>query len=156
MTFSVKWKLPIFFVKTKNHSLICTLWKFRNFTAKILCQKFRQINVWLDIEELYTKLISRKNWCGSEFHVFPHSQCVNYGNLLSHYFGKNFVKATHLPKKFIDHYKELIWREKNWWGKHFAALLFLHKKGSRFVRIQYKYLESLRVCSDLFADLWKY
>ena len=39
--------------------------------------------------------------CGSESFVFPRSQCENYGNLLSHICGKNFVKITVLLKKLL-------------------------------------------------------
>ena len=30
------------------------------------------------------------------------THCGNYGNLLSHFFGKNFVKPTHLLNKLLN------------------------------------------------------
>ena len=58
--------------------------------------------------------------CGSESFVFPRSQCENYGNLLSHICGKNFVKITVLLKKLL-----YSWFD----GKNFGeskSFIFLH------------------------------
>ena len=93
-------------VRVNFWSYHTTVWKNEKFslTEKI----FRQINSL--VISLVETLLSR-NFCQkcvrlnrSNFHTVNTAQCGNYGNLLSHFFGKNSVKATLLLKKVL-----------NWW-----------------------------------------
>ena len=56
------------------HTVSCTLWKLRSFTATIFSQKFRQINVLLIDKERYCRLILRKKTCHSFFTKIPSNQ----------------------------------------------------------------------------------
>ena len=47
-----------------------TLWKFRNFTATVFSQKFRQINILQ--KNITINWFDGKKLDGSEFLVFPH------------------------------------------------------------------------------------
>ena len=96
--------------------------QLQNLAATILAQKFRQINF---LPKKFTlNWFDEKN-CVSEFLVFPHFccdfensfdkkfrenivqiftltlPCGNYGNSLSHIFGKNFVKVTFLLNELL-------------------------------------------------------
>ena len=57
----------------QSKSEFVTLWKLRHFTATVLSQKFRQINVFL--KNFAMNFFDGKKLCGSEFFVFPH--CVH-------------------------------------------------------------------------------
>ena len=75
----------------------------------ILCAKTGK---WIFIFKLFSsnqcrvKMFSKKRFDGNlttksscELSNFHTTQCGNYGNLLPRFFGKNFVKATHLLNK---------------------------------------------------------
>ena len=90
-----------------------TLWKFRNFTATVFPQKFRQINVLL--KEHYYKLIWQKKFAWqriSPFSTLWLTKCGNYENLLSLFFGWTFVKVmvllTKLANSWFDEFFSLI------------------------------------------------
>jgi len=85
-----------------------TVWKLRNFTATVISQIFRQINVLL--KNFTLNWFDEKKLRGSEFLVFPHcvAQCGNCRNSLSHFFHKNFVKAMVLLKKLLKSWYDEI------------------------------------------------
>ena len=105
-------------------------------------KKFRQINSL--VFSLVNTLLSR-NFCQisvtvnfRNFHTvseFQCAQCGNYGNSLSHYFGKNFVKVTYLLKKILKSWFDEIffqWERISrfstlWWCGNFWNLLSLRK-----------------------------
>ena len=61
----------------------------------ILSQKFREINFLSKGTLLQINLTKKKELNEGKL------CCVNYGNLLSRFFGKNFVKPTHLLNKLL-------------------------------------------------------
>ena len=80
------------------HTTMCKNEKF-GLTKKI----FRQIN---SLVICLVKPLLSRNFCRKSvrlkfhnFHTVHTTQCGNYGNLLPRFFGKNFVKATHLLNK---------------------------------------------------------
>ena len=73
------------------------VWKSRRFTITHLWQKLRESNVFTTEN---TEEMIWRNFCISWLWIL-YSQCGNYGNLLSHFFDKNFVKATFLLKKIL-------------------------------------------------------
>ena len=80
------------------HSVL-PLWKLRNFTSTVFSLKFCQINV---LQKLYYKLVWRKkNWLGSEFR-FTTLHSVEITEIISHFFGRNFVKATFSLEKLLQ------------------------------------------------------
>ena len=82
-----------FFHAIKEDKLwMFTLWKLRNFTATIVTEKFRQINVLL------------KNFTISWFDGKIFAFFLTVENLLWLFFDKNFVK--------LMFYYKLIWRKK--------------------------------------------
>ena len=73
-----------------------TLWKFRNFTATIFSQKFREINFLLKKFTL-DGFDEKKLWF---FHTVP--QCGNWRNSLSHFIcKKEITKELILTKLFL-------------------------------------------------------
>ena len=77
---------------------VYTMWENETFTAMQNC--FRQINFFKENEKVvFTKFLQQigRTQCA----VSVSSQCGNYGILVSHFFGKNFVKTTVLLNKSL-------------------------------------------------------
>ena len=65
------------------------------------------------------------------FNSFVHfAQCGNYGNLLSRFFDKNFVKTTHLVDSLNKPLKSWLDGKKFWWEQifHFPTVCFVVAK----------------------------
>ena len=80
------------------------LWKFRNFTATIFSQKFRQINVWVKNFTINWFDGIKFSWQKiSRFSTLWMPQChsVEFTQFLYHgFWKKNSVKTTSLVKSF--------------------------------------------------------
>ena len=74
-----------------------TVWKNEKFT--VAQKKFRQIN---SLVFSIVKTVLSRNFCHKSVRVnFHNTHCGNCGNLLSHFFDKNFVKVPFLLKKIL-------------------------------------------------------
>ena len=87
------------FFSNLSHNSVEKYYKTRSQFLRKNQHFFRQINVFT--KEVTKELISRNFFSViTIYSTFPHCECEkvaqygNYGNLLSRYFGKNFVKAT--------------------------------------------------------------
>ena len=103
------------------HSVL-PLWKLRNFTSTVFSLKFCHINV---LQKLYYKLVWRKkNWLGSEFR-FTTLHSVEITEIISHFFGRNFVKAPFSLKKLLKSwFHEIFFRRER--ISHFYTLCYVH------------------------------
>ena len=90
------------------------MWKLSKSTVRLFCQKFRETNFFSYRELLYSRSFEYFSFqsfrakqckvsadCQKLFFESGRTQCGNYGNLLSHFFGKNFVKATSALEKLL-------------------------------------------------------
>ena len=76
---------------TKLHRI----WKLQKFAFTNFWQKFREINEFSAECTLFSRNFSILHNCGK-------TTCGNYGNSLSHFFGKKFVKVIVLLKKLLS------------------------------------------------------
>ena len=80
-----------------SNQVFTVLWKNEKFT--VTHKKFRQINSL--VFSLVKTLLSR-NFCQRSVTVYLRNfHTGNHRNSLSHFFDKNFVKVTFLPKKIL-------------------------------------------------------
>ena len=97
MTENIFVRANSFFTQCEKRKIL-SHWKVFSSNQLLLFSNFYSIKPLLSRN--FCEKSERENFCNFHIVLYPH--CRNYRNLLSHFFGKNFVKATHLLKSWFD------------------------------------------------------
>ena len=100
------------------------------------CWFFRKIRKIMEFLYFFLYSSAKISWNKNElisYVLLPYTaQCGNYTNLLSHFFGKNFVKPTILLKR-VDLTKYFFWWEREYFS-FYHTVYCMQKSGKNFVK----------------------